>query len=271
MNTKTILTLSFAFCLFAMAKAQPEPGTFSITPRVGVSANKFTGDSDIELYCISQPTYDSYRSLRIGSVTSRALTKTQYKIGYTADLDCQWQLSRRWALVSGIGYSLQGCGYKTDSYHPVYDASAYDHLSWDIKDVRFELHFLNVPVMAKFYAYKGLALNAGLQAGWLMQSYLKAHAGFCYNVTGDYYLSFVDDIRHFDAGRLYETDAESKKDKNFHRFQMAIPVGLSYEYKNFVTDARFNFGWTDLSDAGGYVRNISFALSVGYRFDIVKR
>lgn len=61
MNTKTILTLSFAFCLFAMAKAQPEPGTFSITPRVGVSANKFTGDSDIELYCISQPTYDSYR------------------------------------------------------------------------------------------------------------------------------------------------------------------------------------------------------------------
>jgi hypothetical protein len=37
-----------------------------------------------------------------------------------------------------------------------------------------------------------------------------------------------------------------------------------------MTDARFNFGWTYLSDAGGYVRNISFALSVGYRFDIVK-
>ena len=50
-------------------------------------------------------------------------------------------------------------------------------------------------------------------------------------------------------------------------FQFAIPVGVSYEYQNFVLDARYNIYATKaLKD--GDSRHSLFTISLGYKFSL---
>ena len=58
------------------------------------------------------------------------------------------------------------------------------------------------------------------------------------------------------------------KDKlKANTFDLSIPVGLSYEYKNFVLDGRYNFGVTNISKNGN-PKNSVFQFTLGYKFDI---
>ena len=50
-------------------------------------------------------------------------------------------------------------------------------------------------------------------------------------------------------------------------FDFSIPVGASYEYQNFVLDARYNIGVTKVID-GLDCRNSVFQLTLGYKFKL---
>ena len=56
-------------------------------------------------------------------------------------------------------------------------------------------------------------------------------------------------------------------DTEMSRFMLSVPVGLSYEYSNFVLDARYNFGVTDLFKGLGTMRNNVIQLTLGYKFE----
>jgi hypothetical protein len=51
---------------------------------------------------------------------------------------------------------------------------------------------------------------------------------------------------------------------------LGIPVGLSYEYKNVVLDARYYFGLTKIDNTENPedVRNRYFSVTLGYRFHL---
>jgi hypothetical protein len=52
-------------------------------------------------------------------------------------------------------------------------------------------------------------------------------------------------------------------------FDFSIPVGLSYEYANFVLDARYNWGLTKIVDLGDdSPKNSVFQITLGYKFDL---
>ena len=48
---------------------------------------------------------------------------------------------------------------------------------------------------------------------------------------------------------------------------MSIPVGASYEYKQFVLDARYNIGVTKAFDAGD-AKQSAFVVTFGYKFEL---
>ena len=48
---------------------------------------------------------------------------------------------------------------------------------------------------------------------------------------------------------------------------LSLPIGLSYEYKNFVLDGRYNFGLTKVNEIGDS-KNSVFQITAGYKFDI---
>jgi hypothetical protein len=67
-------------------------------------------------------------------------------------------------------------------------------------------------------------------------------------------------------GNKKETvNVDKKIDDGVKAFQFAIPVGISYEYKNFVLDARYNIGVTK---AFKYTdsRHSVFQITLGYKF-----
>lgn len=88
--------------------------------------------------------------------------------------------------------------------------------------------YLNIPLTVNYYVVNGLALKAGVQPGFLIA-----------------------------------------KDKNddAKKFDLSIPVGASYEYQNFVFDARYNIGVTKVvKDGDGY--NNVIQITVGYKFKL---
>ena len=84
-------------------------------------------------------------------------------------------------------------------------------------DIKYHLDYINIPVVFNYYAAKGLALKAGLQPGF--------------------------NVRHKATNGDQTVDINSVASifgSKVNTFNLAIPVGLSYEYENFVFDARYH-------------------------------
>ncbi|MST85110.1 porin family protein [Hallella mizrahii] len=93
--------------------------------------------------------------------------------------------------------------------------------------------YLNVPVLANVYVVPGLAVKLGVQPGFMI-------------------------------------DKDDAEDVN--TFDLSIPVGLSYEYNNFVLDGRYNWGVTKINKhsikGADDTRNSVFQITLGYKFSL---
>jgi len=108
-------------------------------------------------------------------------------------------------------------------------------------DDKFKLDYINVPVLANVYLTKGLAVKLGVQPGF--------NVGNSVTVAGN-------------------TVSQSKKEGDgVKSVDLSIPVGLSYEYKNVVLDARYNWGVTKAYD-GLDSKNSVFQITLGYKFEL---
>ncbi len=88
------------------------------------------------------------------------------------------------------------------------------------------------------YLCKGLALKAGIQPGFMLSAKAK---------NNDVSVDMKDGMKTFD---------------------FTIPVGISYEFRNIILDARYNIGLTktfDIEDITGS-KNSVFMVTLGYKF-----
>lgn len=111
--------------------------------------------------------------------------------------------------------------------------------SWgNLIDATNRLDYINVPIMANVYVVKGLAVKLGVQPGFNVSNKISANNR-----------ATVDNL----------VKAQS--------VDVAIPVGVSYEYNNFQLDARYNWGVTKVYE-GSKVKNSVFQITLGYKFDL---
>ena len=68
-----------------------------------------------------------------------------------------------------------------------------------------------------------------------------------------------------DKGSMGSASVNLKNDVK--GFDLAVPVGLSYEFKHFVLDARYTFGLTKVFDDFD-TKNLTFQLTLGYKIDL---
>lgn len=114
-------------------------------------------------------------------------------------------------------------------------------------DVTFKMDYLTVPIVANVYLFKGFALKAGVQPGVNLSAKLDAN------------------------GTKADIDDDMVKS-----FDVAIPFGLSYEFRNFVLDARYTLGLTKIFDEKKLnvkgvdldSKNLGFQLTLGYKFTL---
>ena len=112
-----------------------------------------------------------------------------------------------------------------------------------IKDWYTNLNYLAVPVVANYYIYKGLAVKAGLQPGLLLS------ANQNYKVNGD---------KH-----------DTKVTSHYNKFDLSIPIGISFEFSRVVIDARYLLGLTKVNKEGDKTcRNSVIMITTGYKFKL---
>lgn len=149
---------------------------------------------------------------------------TKPRLGVAGGAEFEYQLMEKFSLSAGMLYSQQGV---KEIYQGV--------------DMTVKTDYLNFPILANVYLFKGLAMKFGVQPA--------------VNVKAGYFV----DTKSLDwEGNLSDYGIHVKT------FDFAIPVGLSYEYKNFVIEARYNIGITKLVE-DDESRHRTFQFTVGYK------
>ena len=149
----------------------------------------------------------------------------KYKAGFVGGVEAEYHISPLVGISGGLLYSMQGA--KADAEEG------------NVKvEGKYNMDYLNIPILANFYVAKGLALKAGIQPGFKVSSKIKVGS------------VSVDD------------DSDAIKS-----FDLSIPVGISYEYMNICLDARYNIGCTKVFKEGDGNHSV-FQLTLGYKFKL---
>ena len=223
---KKIVMIAAMMVAAVSANAQFEPGTFSIQPKLGGVGSMLSNAPDLNLG-------DNVK-----------LDKTAVG-GVLIGAEFEYQLTDMFSLAAGVNYSMQGSAWEDENIH-------YEGLKYEIKDTKMELGYINVPVVANAYLFRGFAVKTGVQFGFLTSAKMKSSI----STTSGSLTKSVD----------YDEDFKDQCKK----FDVSIPVGVSYQFKvPIVIDARYNIGLTNVNkDSDESVKNQVFQITVGYKFKL---
>lgn len=143
------------------------------------------------------------------SITNLTHADMNATVGGILGLNAQCQFSERFGVVTGVDYVNYG--------------AKHDH-------VKLTLGYIEVPMLAKYYVYKGLSVYTGAEFG--------------YNVCD---------------GR---TDILLLSEAN--KFAAGIPVGMTYDFKHFSINAQYYLGLTKVYKDFDY-RSRGVRITLGYK------
>lgn len=192
---------------------------------------------------------DVYLKPLIGGTLS-TITKTddtKMRLGLVGGAELGYQVTDQFAVTAGALVAMQGTGTKDNEI---------------TKDNSLALTYLNVPVLLNYSIVPGLTIKAGIQPGFLLTAKTK-----------------------YTTIALAEGEKDMKSDTDvkdlMEKFDLSLPVGIAYEFDDFVIDARYNIGLSKIVKTGGTViepdgstlsvignpsaRNSVFMLTFGYK------
>lgn len=166
--------------------------------------------------------------------------------GYFFGVDVEYYLNERFSLSAGLNSSQAGTGWEDYDYN-------LNGTYVEVTESALKTSYVSVPLTVNWYVLKGLALKTGVQFSHLTRAKN-------YSLT-----------EYSEGGVDYTTTAESNCKNDFNKFDVSIPIGLSYEFKfPIVLDLRYNMGLTNVNkhDAidGKDHRNMQFVFTFGYKF-----
>lgn len=163
------------------------------------------------------------------------------------DMDRAVSAKRKWGFVGGLDAEYQAWQQVGISVGAFYSNEGYTYGNVDdLGKITQTLHFINVPILVNFYIepniLPGLALKAGVQLGYLVSGKYKDNNGTLTNTS------------------------------DFKRVNVSIPAGISYTYKRFVADVRYNIGvmnmcYKELEVEDSWKTN-SLWITIGYQFGL---
>ena len=217
------------------ANAQYAPGTLSIQPKLGTSIATLSNAPDVQ--------FDHH----VGSI------KSNPNSGAFVGVELEYQATRWLGLTAALNYTGQGCAWENYKFTE-------DGVKFEGYNNKLDLGYINLPVVANFYVWKGLALKTGVQFGFLTNAHVVS--------------SLKSDVKMGDTKIYTNVDTRTNIRKDCRKFDIAIPIGLSYEFKrHIVLDARYNIGLltvNDEDDPDEPARNGVFQLTLGYKFKLKK-
>lgn len=170
--------------------------------------------------------------LSISTLSDADKSITDFHLG----MEVEYMFTDKFGMGFGAILSNQGAKYDAEGNVPKYEV---------------DLDYVQVPILANYYVLPGLAIKAGIQPGFKMRAKYKGDDG---NVDLDQLYGLYNNVMD-DNLKVSTVD-------------ISIPVGISYEYKNIVLDARYNWGLNKVLNQGDAFYNRWFMISLGYKFSV---
>ena len=228
---KRIFVLVVAVAMSISASAQSEAGSLTWQPNVGVTYTYGIVDG------LNDPVDGAY--------------------GLTFGVEAMYMLKEKLGIALGLNYT----GYNVDDDDIAY--SGYDRYRYydygygygyggyvngsiyeralDPDSRKARNYYFNIPATVNYYIFRGLAVKGGIALNILSTAKI--------------------------GGKSEVNDLEGVvKVKDFYKpVFVSMPVGVSYEIKNFVFDARYTFSLSNVCEYGDGMF-ASLSLTVGYKF-----
>ena len=168
---------------------------------------------------------------RVG-ITLATLTNTdnsKMKVNITYGVEFEHFINDEFSLAGGILFTDQGTIIESKP-----------------NDTTLKLYYAAFPLTANYYVLPGLAIKAGVQPAYRVKARMEED-GAKVDMDNALELLFGNEVK-------------------MNKFDLSIPVGLSYEFKGITLDARYNFGITKLfNDIDESVRNQVVTITLGYK------
>lgn len=225
---KIMMTVVMTICYMTI-NAQNEVGQLTLQPKIGLNLANLTNMEVIAYSYIDAVTHSSTNETKSGNL------KSDFAVG----VEAEYGFAEKFSIAAGVLYSRQGTDFGTSKIYGNSDGSL--STGWD--KYKFQLDYLNIPIVANYYFAKGWAVKAGIQPGFLLNAKKK-----------------VDGL-----GTRMNEDTDTKDGSK--TFDLSIPLGISYEFSKFVIDGRYNLGLTKVNkDGDDSNKNSVIQLTVGYKF-----
>lgn len=161
--------------------------------------------------------------------------EAKFRPAFTIGGEFGYVASSKFALSFGAMYSQQGCKGKAEGI-----------------DATIKMDYINVPIVAACRITDKLSVKMGLQPGFLINDKVK--------VSGNGVSAEVG---------LKESYQAAGVDVTIHKFDLSVPIGISYDFNNVQLDLRYNAGLTDILSAGDEgTKNSVFQFTIGYKFGL---
>ena len=155
-------------------------------------------------------------------------------------IDARLQTSDRLEFVATLLYARKGYIGK---------------LAWPsgLADATWELHYLNLPVVADFRIWKGLSVQGGVEPGWLMKARVKS-VGSSFNPQNT-----IVELNEFDFSLIGGLE---------YRFAMGLFIGARY-VAGIAPLEKYEVTNDNGESIGNIAsRNSATQISLGYRYNI---
>ena len=177
--------------------------------------------------------------------------------GFTGGVETEYQIINKWSVSLSIMYTQENSklndkdgifsnllvrGIRIIDWLNTYYGTHVKYLTG-----KEETSYINIPIMVNYYVFKDFAIKVGVQPGFQ----LKCKTSL--DLEGNKIKMDTNDFM------------KSTQNSQSHKFDIAIPFGVSYEYHQFVVDGRYNFGLKRLWD-GFNARNRFAQITIGYKF-----
>lgn len=234
-----ILTLISVVMVSAAAVAQQKTGTFSIKPLAGLT-----------IASIHSENYNDFFDNRMGF---HAGLEAEYAAGSGIGLSLGAIYAQQGADVDGE-YSNESMSLDGNVINNVYVKS----------HGKMKVNYLQFPLLVNYHipAVPGLAIKAGFELSVRTDDRLSTET-----FASFFNMNISQAVHKDDSSTVGVSVNETDVCK---QFDLAVPLGLSYEYRGVSLDVRYHFG---LSHAAyfadmGNMSNRSLSLSLGYRFSL---
>ena len=216
---------------------------FAIAMMVSVSANAQVEEG--EFYVTPRV------GVGIADLTGKLFDPSQNDASYDATLrpittfvggiEGEYGINDKLGFSAGLLFAMQGSKTKDDLF-------------------KVKMDYINVPLMLNYYPITdcGLAFKAGVQVGFTVRKRV-IYDGMEY--SADYTW-----VRNGWGRPQY---VESELSKQFNKVDLAIPLGISYEFSNVVLDVRYNLGLINImKDDPENSKNRLWQFTLGYKFNV---